>query len=129
MNGAIAPRFFLRQTISMDPLKSLLRILNQLFEHPLKVGIIALALAFGGLVAQGTLVDLWNLKSERWRLQESYLETLKANRVLQFKIQQARNSDKFIGRQAREKLDLIKDDELVFIFENEDIPKTPSAKR
>jgi cell division protein FtsB len=90
-----------------------------LLEHPVKVGIFASLLAFTSLLAQGTLIELWNLKAEKWRLEHRYSETLKANRDLEFKIEQARNSDRFIGRQAREKLDLVKDDELVFIFENE----------
>ena len=92
-------------------------------EHPVKLGIMALAVAFAGLLAQGTLIDLWNLKSEKWLLDQRYQETLKTNRGLALKINEARNSDKFIGRQAREKLDLIKSDELVFIFENDGTPK------
>ena len=79
----------------------------------------ALAVAFAGLLAQGTLIDLWNLKSEKWILEQRYQDTLKTNASLAQKIDQARNSDKFIGRQAREKLDLVKSDVLVFIFEND----------
>ena len=90
-----------------------------LLEHPVKIGIAASGLAFVGLLTQGTWIDLWNLKSEQWKLQKKYEDTLKYNAVLQAKIEQARTSDKFIGRQAREKLDLVKEDELVFIFENE----------
>jgi len=90
-----------------------------LLEHPVKIGITATGLALVGLLTQGTLIDLWNLKSEQWKLQKRYQETLKYNQSIQAKIEQARTSDKFIGRQAREKLDLVKEDELVFIFENE----------
>ena len=91
-------------------------------DHPVRVAVIAGLVAFAGLLAQGTLIDLWNLNSEKWRLEQRYQNTLKANASLQSKIDQARNSDKFIGRQAREKLDLVKDDELVFIFENDGAP-------
>jgi len=98
-----------------------------LLEHPVKVALVALLLAFGGLLTQGTLIDLWNLKTEKNRLEKKYGETLKSTTGLEFRIDQARNSDKFIGRQAREKLDLVRDDELVFIFENEgnSISSTP----
>jgi len=89
----------------------------------------ASVVAFAGLLAQGTLIDLWNLKSEKWHLNQRYTDTLKSNADLQSKIGQARNSDKFIGHQAREKLDLVKDDELVFIFENESSTVTPTARR
>jgi len=95
----------------------------------MRVGIMAALVAFAGLLAQGTLIDLWNLNSEKWNLNQRYSVTTKANEDLQSKIDQARSSDKFIGRQAREKLDLVKDDELVFIFENEGSSMTPTAKR
>jgi cell division protein FtsB len=100
-------------------MKSLFHRFQNLLEHPVKVGVMALAIAFAGLLAQGTLIDLWNLNSEKWLLDQRYRDTLKTNGGLALKINQARNSDKFIGRQAREKLDLIKTDELVFIFEND----------
>jgi len=97
-----------------------------LLEHPVKIGIAATGLALVGLLTQGTLIDLWNLKSEQHKLEKRYQETLKYNLNIQAKIEQARTSDKFIGRQAREKLDLVKEDELVFIFENETAGTAPS---
>lgn len=97
-----------------------------LLEHPVKLGVFASTLALVGLLTQGTLIDLWNLKAEQRKLEKRYQETLKYNTAIQAKIEQARTSDKFIGRQAREKLDLVKEDELVFIFENETAGTTPS---
>jgi cell division protein FtsB len=96
-----------------------------LFEHPVKLASVAIVLAFVGLLTEGTLLDLWNLKSDHSKLEKRYQETLKYNEMIRAKIEQARTSDKYIGRQAREKLDLVKDDELVFIFENESSPVTP----
>jgi cell division protein FtsB len=90
-----------------------------LLEHPIKLAAMAAVVAFLSLLLQGTWLDLWNLKTEKWKLEKRYHETLTYNSSLEGKIEQARSSDKFIGRQAREKLDLVKEDELVFIFENE----------
>ncbi len=90
-----------------------------LLEHPVKIGIAAAILALVGLLTQGTLIDLWTLNSEQRKLKKRYEETLKYNEAIRAKIEQARTSDKFIGHEAREKLDLVKEDELVFIFENE----------
>lgn len=106
---------------------SVIRWIQRLFEHPVKMAFFGVSLAFGSLLLQGTLIDLWSLKSEQKRIERRYIETVKANTELNYKISQARNSDKFIGRQAREKLDLLKSDELVFIFENDGDTLTPVA--
>jgi cell division protein FtsB len=106
---------------------SFIRGLQKMLESPIKIAVIGLGLAFGSLLFQGTLLELWNLKSEKWRLQKRYQELTQINGDLSYKIDLARNSDKFIGRQAREKLDLIKDDELIFIFENDSASETPIA--
>lgn len=93
---------------------------RQCLEHPLKIGLSALAVAFAGLLAEGTLIDLWNLKAEKAKIQTRYEKLERQNTELKAKILQAKNSDKFIGKQAREKLELVRDDELVFIFENDE---------
>ena len=94
--------------------------LRYLLEHPVKIGLAALAVAFASLLAEGTLLDLWSLKSEKVKIQEKYRSLVQQNLKLQEKILQARNSDKFIAKQARERLDMVKEDELVFIFENDE---------
>jgi cell division protein FtsB len=109
-------------------MSSLFRRFKGLFEHPIKLGSAAAVLAFVGLLTQGTLLDLWNLKTDQWKLEKRYQETLKYNEIIRAKIEQARTSDKYIGRQAREKLDLVQEDELVFIFENESASVTPSQR-
>jgi cell division protein FtsB len=99
-----------------------------LLENPVKVLSVAVAAALVGLLTQGTFLDLWNLHREIHKLQGRYRDTLKYNESMKTKIEQARTSDKFIGRQAREKLDLVQEDEMVFIFENEPTPVTPSQR-
>ena len=95
----------------------------------MKVAALAAVVAFSSLLAGGTFLDLWNLKQEKAKIQGRLEQTIKSNLILQSKIKQARSSDKFIGRQARDQLDLVKDDELIFIFENETLFETPSAQR
>lgn len=92
--------------------------IRNLLEHPLKVCIVALALAFASLLAEGSLLNLWNLKSEKQKLLDKYQITSQKNSQLKGKILKAQSSDKFIGHEARERLDLISEDELVFIFDN-----------
>jgi cell division protein FtsB len=109
--------------------KALFQAFQNLFEHPIKIGLIALLLAFTSLLAEGTLIDLWSLKREKQRLQNRYQELKTYSHDLQGRLLQAKNSDGFIGRQARDKLDLVKEDELVFIFENDNVTETPAATR
>ncbi len=99
--------------------------MHHLLEHPVKIGFLAFAIAFASLLAEGTLINLWDLKREKSKLQKNFNETIAYNRELSSKIAQAKSSDGFIGRQARDKLDLAKDDELVFVFESENSFSTP----
>src|SRR3954471_21929942 len=99
-------------------MRGIFRKIRILSEHPIKTGILAVVIAFMSLLIQGTLLDLWDLKQEKSRLENRYRETLAYNQELARKIDQAQNSDKFIARQARERLDMVKEDKLVFIFEN-----------
>jgi cell division protein FtsB len=91
--------------------------------------LLALLVALASLLAEGTLLDLWNLKREKTRLEKRYIEITKSNVDLRGKLDQARHSSPFIARQARDKLDLVKEDELIFIFENDDLHQTPTASR
>lgn len=77
----------------------------------------------------GTFFDLWNLAREKSKIQHHLDSTVRENATLESKIRQARTSDKFIGHQARETLNLVKEDELVFIFESDDVFATPSTGR
>jgi len=106
-----------------------MRWFQNLFEHPIKIGTFALIIAFASLLAEGTLIDLWSLKREKLKLQKRYTELKERSLDLRVRLEQAKNSDGFIGRQARDKLDLVKEDELVFIFENDTILETPTASR
>jgi cell division protein FtsB len=110
-------------------MKTSLRWIKDLFEHPLKFTGFALLVAFTSLLAGGTLLDLWNLDREKIKIESRLNQTLASNSVLESKIEQAKSSDKFIAKQAREYLDLVKDDELIFIFENDNFIETHSVQR
>jgi len=78
---------------------------RQLLDHPIKIGLATFAIALASLLAEGTLIDLWSLKTEKFKFNEKYKSLVQENIKLQEKILQARNSDKFIAKQARERLD------------------------
>jgi cell division protein FtsB len=95
------------------------RLIRKLLEHPVQVGLLAALVAIASLLAEGTLLHLWDLKREKVRLQKRYAETVAYNQDITRKIKQARSSERFIAREARDRLDLVREDELVFIFEDE----------
>lgn len=92
--------------------------MREFLEHPFKVGIAAVAIAFASLLTEGSLFNLWNLSVEKQRLVEKHQIVTKKNKELTDKILKAKNSSDFIGHEARERLDLVSEDELVFIFDN-----------
>ncbi|MBK9293156.1 MAG: septum formation initiator family protein [Oligoflexia bacterium] len=99
-------------------MKPIYFFLREFLEHPLKVGIAAIAIALASLITEGSLFNLWNLSVERQRLIAKHQFVTKKNQELNNKILKATNSDNFIGHEARERLDLVSEDELVFIFDN-----------
>lgn len=56
---------------------------------------------------------------EKQNMQERLSKLKNDNRMLAMKVQQARASDHFLEREAKERLDLLKKDEIVFIFGDE----------
>ena len=94
-----------------------LRWARRLLEHPLQVLLLTTGFCLISLLFDGVLLNYWSLKSEKTRLESEYKKTVNENLILQKKVEQASHSEQFIGRQAREKLDLVGEDELVFIFQ------------
>jgi len=71
------------------------------------------------VILDGSFFRLWSLHHENNRLTET-LERLNADSlVLDQKIHHAKSLD-FIERQARDQLDLVEQNELVFVFASED---------
>src|SRR4051812_39102111 len=101
-------------------MKTLALGFRKLLDHPVRVAIVASFMAFGGLLLEGTLLNLWDLHREKSRLENRYKETVQTNKELLRKIDQAKSSDRFIARQALDRLDMIGENELVFIFENDE---------
>ena len=71
---------------------------------------------FGALLFDGSLLRLWTLKVEKAKLAERLTDYRRGNGELKFKIARASKNSEFIEKQAKEKLDLVKKDELVFVF-------------
>ncbi len=95
-----------------------MRQIRNILSQPVKIAVAAVAVAIASLLTEGSLMNLWNMKVEKKKLQESYKNVHARNTELKSKILRAQSSDRFIGHEARERLDLVGEDELVFIFDN-----------
>jgi len=97
-------------------MSSLIGFLVQLFHRPVLVLGFCLSLSFTALLFDGSLYHLWNLKTEKYEMQARIDRYEMENQNLSMKVQQAQKNDQFIEREAKERLDLLKKNELVFIF-------------
>ncbi|MCX7977420.1 MAG: septum formation initiator family protein [Bdellovibrionaceae bacterium] len=89
--------------------------LRNLLNHPLQVGIFCLLFSFGSLVLDGTLLRVWGLYRDQERLEKEIenleLQSQKISRQIALA-----SAPAFIERQARDKLDLLGEDDLLFVF-------------
>ena len=94
------------------------RWFHELLHKPLQVFWLCLGIAGLGLILDGTAFRLWSLKRDHRVLVERIGETKVRSKQLDFKIQKSQELD-FIERAARDRFDLVKDGDLIFIFADE----------
>ncbi len=90
------------------------KIKNLLYD-PKKLLLLLAAIVFGSLLFDGTLLRLWKLERERSRLVEKMQADERATEILQVRILEAKDP-RFLKKHARERFDMLAEDELVFIF-------------
>ena len=95
--------------------------INRILNRPLQVAFFCSLFALGTLLLQGTLIDLWTVKSEKKNMAQRIARLSTENMQLATKVQQAQKSHVFLEKEAKEKLEMLKQDELVFIFGENDL--------
>ena len=89
--------------------------LGDLLHRPARVAWICVSIAFINLILDGSLFQLWSLHRDFDQIQVKSQKIIKESKQLDEKI--ARASDpSFIEREAREKLELVDEGDLVFVF-------------
>jgi cell division protein FtsB len=91
---------------------------SDLFNSPLRVLTICFAFGFLTLILDGTLLRLWSLHREHDRIEQSISEIQTQSKVLGRQISKAKEME-FVERQARDRFDLVGENDLVFVFSNE----------
>jgi cell division protein FtsB len=87
----------------------------EVLHRPILVGGLCLALGLGTLLLDGTLFHLWGLHRDLAETGLRIDQTRQELKTVQTRIEESRQLD-YIERQARDQLDLVQDNELVFLF-------------
>lgn len=95
------------------------KIFRDWLQNPVSVLVLVGTISFGAVLIDGTLFRLWSLARDRDQLEERLVSLKQSITDKEMKLTQS-NRPEFIERQAREKLDFVRDGDLVFIFSNND---------
>lgn len=95
------------------------RWLNSIIHRPLKVLWFCLALAFVNLVVDGSLLRLWGLHRDFSSTQDKIKNLTTQSAEIDKKLVKAADPS-FIEREAIDRLDLVNEGDLVFVFSDED---------
>ena len=89
--------------------------LRQFLNRPHKVLIVCLLVFVISLFINGALWRVWGLRRDLVTIQEQIDAAQKQSAILDVQVQQAKDPV-FIERQARDKLDLAGEHDLIFVF-------------
>ncbi|MCB0348569.1 MAG: septum formation initiator family protein [Bdellovibrionales bacterium] len=89
--------------------------IHGLISSPKKMLVFCLALIFFALIIDGTLFRLWKLHHDFNVLTTNLEEEKERLKILEVQVQRAKDPV-FIKHQARDRFDLVEEDEMVFFF-------------
>lgn len=99
----------------MDQLRNLAFSIQHWLSRPQKVLFTCLAVLTATLFLNGTLWKLWALNRDEETIVSQVLEAKAQMRVIDTQIKQATDTT-YIERQALDKMDLVGDHDLIFVF-------------
>jgi len=93
-------------------------LITELLNSPKMILIICLIFAVSGTLLDGTLYRIWELKSEESKIEARLIDTKTSLMRLKKQIKMA-NDPIFIEREAKDRFDLVQEDDLIFVFSDE----------
>lgn len=93
--------------------------ISSFFHQPLKVLVICSILVFFGLLLDGSLLRLWRLNRDSKQLAQRINNLENESKIIDQKLLRTKDPS-FIELEAREKLDLASEGDLVFVFSDEE---------
>lgn len=99
----------------MNALQKLVYNLRYWLQKPTQVFVICLAVFLLSLFLNGTLWKIWSLQKDRTVIGQQILDSKAQIKHIEFQMKQAKDPY-FIERQARDKMDMVSGDDLIFVF-------------
>ena len=84
-------------------------------NKPLKVLVVCNIVFAGYLFLNGAVWRVWGLKRDQVTIQDQILKSQEQAKTLDMQIRQAKDQS-FIARQAKDKLDMVGEHDLIFVF-------------
>lgn len=86
-----------------------------LLNKPIKVFVLCVIIFIISLFFNGAIWRVWSLHRDSNKIQEQILSSKEQSKLLDMQIKQAKDPS-FIERQAKDKLDMVGENDLVFVF-------------
>ncbi len=99
----------------MEEIRQMSFKFRQLLNKPLKVAVLCFCIFLLSLFINGTLWRVWGLRRDQSTITEQIANTQKQSTLLDVQIKQAKDPV-YIERQARDKQDMVSENDLVFVF-------------
>jgi cell division protein FtsB len=96
-------------------LKTIGSKIHALLSSPKSMMVFCLVLIFFALIIDGTLFRLWKLNRDYDALTQKLEQESERLKILEVQVQKAKDP-LFIKHQARDRFDLVEEDEMVFFF-------------
>ncbi len=92
--------------------------LRRFLNQPTRVGLVCIFIFTISIVLNGNMWRLWSLHRDSARIQQEISDSRSSITELSLQLKQAKDPV-FIERQARDKLDLVGEHDLVFVFSDQ----------
>ena len=99
----------------MDQIRKSAHTIERWLNQPQKVFFVACIVLVSTLLLNGTLWKLWGLYRDQDKIAYQMVQTKASMGHVALQIKQAKDPE-YIERQARDKMDLIGDHDLIFVF-------------
>ena len=99
----------------MDQIRKSAHTIERWLNQPQKVFFVAVIVLLSTVLLNGTIWKLWGLYRDQDKIALQMVETKASMGHVALQIKQAKDPE-YIERQARDKMDLIGDHDLIFVF-------------
>ena len=93
--------------------------IKNFLDHPFKVLFLSASLGMGWMLYDGSFWNLWSLNRNYKEISKRITTINEEYHALEFKVEAAQSTP-FIEKQATDQLGLVREDDLIFVFSDEE---------